>query len=104
MLLEEVSVPRDICQAVLTAIPPSGVLQTALRVSSSITTGHYVLNEDVDPKRLGYENNAKKEAQRATINIKLRYRHHHFTSISGQIRFSIDQSYRLPLSARRECK
>ena len=64
-VVEEVSVPRDICQAVLTAIPPSGVLQTALRVSSSITTGHYVLNEDVDPKRLGSENNAMTEAQRA---------------------------------------
>ena len=29
---------------------------TALRVSSSITTGHHVLNKDVDPKRLGSEN------------------------------------------------
>ena len=36
-------------------------LATALRVSSSITTGHYVLNKDVDPKRLGSENNAMKE-------------------------------------------
>ena len=40
-------------------------LATALRVSSSITTGHYVLNKDVDPKRLGSENNAMKEAQQA---------------------------------------
>ena len=40
-------------------------LATALRVSSSITTGHYVLNKDVDPKRLGSENNATKEAQQA---------------------------------------
>ena len=40
-------------------------LATALRVPSSITTGHYVLNKDVDPKRLGSENNAMKEAQRA---------------------------------------
>ena len=40
-------------------------LATALRVSSSITTGQYVLNKDVDPKRLGSEKNAMKEAQRA---------------------------------------
>ena len=43
-------------------------LAAALRVSSSITTGHtghYVLNKDVDPKRLGSENNAVKEAQQA---------------------------------------
>ena len=103
LLLEEVVGPRDICQEVFTAIFPSGVWQQLFE-SSSIKTGHHVLYEDVDPKRLGYENNAKKEAQRATINIKLRYRHHHFTSISGQIRFSIDQSYRLPLFARPECK
>ena len=31
-------------------------LATALRASSSITTGHYVLDKDVDPKRLGSEN------------------------------------------------
>ena len=30
------------------------------RVSSSITTGYYVLNKDVDPKRLGSGNNAMK--------------------------------------------
>ena len=40
-------------------------LAKALRLSSSITTGHYVLNKDVDPKRLGSENNAMKEAQQA---------------------------------------
>ena len=40
-------------------------LATALRVSSSITTGNYVLNKDVDSKRLGSENNAMKEAQQA---------------------------------------
>ena len=40
-------------------------LATALGVSSSITTGHYVLSKDVDPKRLDSENNAMKEAQRA---------------------------------------
>ena len=40
-------------------------LATALRVSSSITTGHYVLNKDVDPKRLGSENNTMKETQQA---------------------------------------
>ena len=40
---------------------------TALRwVSSSITTGHYVLKKDVDPKRLGSENNVTKEAQAQT--------------------------------------
>ena len=33
-------------------------LATALRVSSSITTGRYILNKDLDPKRLGSENNA----------------------------------------------
>ena len=40
-------------------------LAAALRVSSSITTGHYVLNKqrDVDPKRLGSENDAMKETQ-----------------------------------------
>ena len=40
-------------------------LATAIRVSSSITTGHYVLNKDVDLRRLGSENNAMKEAQQA---------------------------------------
>ena len=40
-------------------------LATALRVSSSTTTGHYVLNKDVDPKRLGSESNAIKEAQQS---------------------------------------
>ena len=35
-------------------------LATALWVSSSITTGYYVLNKDVDPKRLGSGNNAMK--------------------------------------------
>ena len=46
-------------------------LATALRVSSSITNRHYVLNEDVDPKRLGSENNAMKEAQRAVLQQHL---------------------------------
>ena len=49
----EVAGPRDIRQAVLTAILPSGDLQ-------QLTSGHYVLNKDVDPKRLGSENNAMK--------------------------------------------
>ena len=40
-------------------------LATALRASSSITTGHYILDKDVDPKRLGSENDAMKEAQQA---------------------------------------
>ena len=50
-MVEEVAGPRDIDQAVLTTIFPSGVLATALRVSSSITTVHYVPNKDLDPKR-----------------------------------------------------
>ena len=37
-------------------------------MSSSITTGPYVLNKDVDPKRLGSENNAMKETQQLTLN------------------------------------
>ena len=63
-MVEEVAGRRDICQAVLTVIFPSGVLQQVFE-SSSITTGHYVLNEDADPERLGSENNAMKEAQQA---------------------------------------
>ena len=63
-VVEEFAGPRDICQAVLKAIFPSGVLQQLFE-SSSITTGHYVRNKDVDPKRLGCENNAMKEAQEA---------------------------------------
>ena len=65
-MVEEVAGPRDICQAVLTAIFPSGVLQQLFE-SSSTTTGHYVLNKDADPKRLGSENNAMKEAQQAHV-------------------------------------
>ena len=41
-------------------------LATALRGSYSITTGHYVRNKDMDPKRLGSENIAIKEAQAHT--------------------------------------
>ena len=63
-MAEEVAGLRDICQAELTVIFPSGVLQQLFE-SSSITTGHCILNKDVDPKRLGSENNAMKEAQRA---------------------------------------
>ena len=62
-MAEEVASPRDICQAVLTAIFPSGVLQQHFE-ASSITTEHYVLNKGVDPKRLGSDKNAMKEAQR----------------------------------------
>ena len=62
--MEEVAGPRDNCQVVLSHISER-CLATAVRVSSSITTGHYVLNKDVDPKRLGSENNAMKEAQQA---------------------------------------
>ena len=63
-MVEEVAAPRDICQAVLSHISKR-CLATALRASSSITTGHYVRNEDVDLKRQGSENNAMKEAQQA---------------------------------------
>ena len=58
-VVEEVAGPRDICQAVLTAIFPSGVLPHLFeRLPQS-------LPEDVDPKRLGSENNATKEEQQA---------------------------------------
>ena len=63
-MLEEVAGPRDICQAVLSHISER-CLGTALGVSSLIATGHYVLNKDVDPMRLGSENNAMKGAQQA---------------------------------------
>ena len=63
-MAEEVAGLRDICQAELTVIFPSGVLQQLFE-SSSITTGHYVLNKDMDPNGLGSENNAIKEAQQA---------------------------------------
>ena len=62
-MVEDVAGPRDICQAVLTT--SKRCLATAPRVSFSITSEHYVLNTDVDPKRLGSENNAMKEAQQA---------------------------------------
>ena len=63
-MVEEVAGPGDICQAVLSHICKR-CLPTAHRVSSSTTTGLYVLNKDVDPNRLGSENNAMKEAQQA---------------------------------------
>ena len=63
-VVKEVAGPRDICQAVLSHISER-CLATALRVSSSVTTGHHVLNKDVDPKRLGSVNNPMKEAQQA---------------------------------------
>ena len=62
-MVEDVAGPRDICQAVLTT--SKRCLATAPRVSFSITSEHYVLNTDVDPKRLGSENYAIKEAQQA---------------------------------------
>ena len=62
-MVAEVAGPRDVCQAVLSHISER-CLATALRVSSSITTGHCVLNKGADLKRLGSENNAMKEAQR----------------------------------------
>ena len=49
-------------------------LATVLRVSSSITTGHYVLNKDVDHKRLGSENNNMKGAQQARTKWHRWYR------------------------------
>ena len=52
-LIEEVAGPRDIYQAVLSHISERCLAN--LRVSSSITTGHCVLNKDVNPKRLGSE-------------------------------------------------
>ena len=58
-MVEEVAGPRDICQAVLTAIFPSGVLQQLFEcLPQSLPTGHYVLNKDVYPKGLVSENNA----------------------------------------------
>ena len=47
---------------------PERCLATALRASSSITTGHYVLNKAMDPKRLGSENNALKEHNKLARN------------------------------------
>ena len=63
-MVEEVAGPRDFRQAVLTDIFSRGVLQQLFK-SSSITPVYYALNKDVDPKRLGSETNAMKEAQRA---------------------------------------
>ena len=69
MILEESLVGKSSCadrQAEATVLShiSERCLATALRVSSSITAGHYLLNKDVDPKRLGSETNARKEAQR----------------------------------------
>ena len=67
-MVEEVAGPRDICQAVLTAILPSGVLQQLFEcIPQSLPDITYlVLNKDVDPQRQGSENNAAmKEAQQA---------------------------------------
>ena len=44
-MVSEVAGPRDICQAVLTARFSKRHLATALRVTSSTTTGHYILNK-----------------------------------------------------------
>ena len=63
-VVEEVRCPRDIVKHTHSHTSER-CLATALRVSASITTGQYVLNKDVDPKRLGSENNAMKEAQQA---------------------------------------
>ena len=63
----EVAGPRDNCQAALTARFPSGVLQQLFEClpQSLPDTWYYVLNKNVDPKRLGSENNAMKETQQA---------------------------------------
>ena len=68
-MVEEVAGMRDICQAVLTAIFPSGVLQQLFEClpQSLLDFTYQVLNKDVDPQRLGSENNAMKEAQQAHI-------------------------------------
>ena len=66
-VVEEVAGPRDICQVVLTAIFP----RVSCNSSSSVFLNHYralCTNKDVDPKRLGSENNAMKEAQGAHTN------------------------------------
>ena len=60
-VVEEVAGPRDICQAVLTAILPSGVLQQLFEcLPQSLPDITHV-----DPKRLGSKNNTMKEAQQA---------------------------------------
>ena len=64
-VVEEVAGPGDILSSSTHSHISEQCLATALRVSSSITAGHYVLNKGVDPKRLGSENNATKEAQQA---------------------------------------
>ena len=57
--------PRDICQAVLTARFPIDVLQKLFECLPQPLPDNNVINKDVDPKRLGSENNAMKEAQQA---------------------------------------
>ena len=66
-MVEEVAGPPDICQAVLTAIFPSGVLQELFEClpQSLPDITRYVFNKDVDLKRLGSESNVMKEAQQA---------------------------------------
>ena len=67
-MVEEAAGPRDIiCQAVLTAIFPSDVLQQLFECLPQILPDitYQVLNKDVDLRRLGSENNAMKEAQQA---------------------------------------
>ena len=59
----EVAGPCDICQAVLTSMFLSGVLQQL--ECQSLPTGHYVLNKDVDSKCLGSEHIVMKEIQQA---------------------------------------
>ena len=55
----ELAGPRDICQAVLTAMFPSGVLQQLFECLPQS------LHKDANPTRLGSENNAMKESQQA---------------------------------------
>ena len=63
-MVEEIAGPRDIGQAILTARFPSGVLQQLFEYLQPLPD-NYILNKDVDPRRLGSENNAMKETQQA---------------------------------------
>ena len=63
-VVAEVAGPRDTSSSSHSQISKR-YLATALRVSSSITTGHYLLNKGVHSKRLGSDNNAMKDTQQA---------------------------------------
>ena len=107
-VVEEVRCPRDIVKHTHSHTSER-CLATALRVSASITTGQYVLNKDVDPKRLGSENNAMKEAQQARTKWHRWYRCSSTCSSKLQLYFSWnahfafvgDPSYSLVIDWRR---